>query len=58
METTFDKFITNDPIERELFYKEYNDFILSEFYLEKMEKERTSVRERTKRAGVSHVVMQ
>jgi len=44
METTFDKFINNDPREKELFDKEYNEFLLSEFVLEKMESEQISVR--------------
>jgi transcriptional regulator of aromatic amino acid metabolism len=58
METTFDKFITNDPIEKEKFDKEYNDFLLSEFVLEKMEEEHVSVRTLAKRAGVSPTVIQ
>jgi hypothetical protein len=37
METTFDKFINSDPAEREQFDREYADFSLSEFVLEKME---------------------
>ena len=39
METTMDKFINSDPHEKELFDKEYNDFLLSESLLEKMEAE-------------------
>jgi hypothetical protein len=39
METTFDKFITNNPKRKEKFDKEYNDFLLSEFVLEKMEED-------------------
>jgi DNA-binding Xre family transcriptional regulator len=58
METTFDKFITNDPVEKELFDKEYNDFLLSEFVLEKMEEERISVRALAQKAGVSPTVIQ
>jgi DNA-binding Xre family transcriptional regulator len=58
METTFDKFITNDPKEKELFEKEYNEFLLSEFVLEKMEEEHVSVRALAKRAGVSPTVIQ
>ncbi|MDR0321888.1 MAG: XRE family transcriptional regulator [Treponema sp.] len=58
METTFDKFITNDPKEKELFNKEYNDFLLSEFVLEKMEEDNVSVRMLAKKAGVSPTVIQ
>ena len=58
METTFDKFITNDPKEKELFDKEYNDFLLSEFVLEKMEAENISVRALAQKAGVSPTVIQ
>ena len=58
METTFDKFITNDPKEKELFEKEYNEFLLSEFVLEKMEEEKISVRALARRAGVSPTVIQ
>jgi hypothetical protein len=58
METTFDKFITNDPKEKALFDKEYSDFLLSEFILEKMEEEHISVRTLAKNAGVSPTVIQ
>ncbi len=58
METTFDKFINNDPGEKELFDKEYNEFLLSEFVLEKMEAEHISVRTLAKRAGVSPTIIQ
>jgi len=58
METTFDKFINNDPKEKELFEKEYNEFLLSEFVLEKMETEHISVRTLAKKAGVSPTVIQ
>jgi len=58
METTFDKFINNDPKEKELFEKEYNDFLLSEFVLEKMETEHLSVRTLAKKAGVSPTIIQ
>jgi DNA-binding Xre family transcriptional regulator len=58
METTFDKFITNNQNEKELFEKEYNDFILSEFILEKMECENISVRSLAQKAGVSPTVIQ
>ena len=58
MESTFDKFINNDPKEKELFDKEYNDFLLSEFVLEKMESEHISVRTLAKKAGVSPTIIQ
>ena len=58
METTFDKFITNNPEQKALFDKEYNEFLLSEFILEKMEEEKLSVRELAKRASVSPTVIQ
>jgi DNA-binding Xre family transcriptional regulator len=58
METTFDKFINNDPEQKALFEKEYNDFLLSEFILEKMEEENISVRALAKKVGVSPTVIQ
>jgi DNA-binding Xre family transcriptional regulator len=58
METTFDKFITNNPCEKDLFEQEYTDFILSEFVLEKMEQENISVRTLAQKAGVSPTVIQ
>ena len=58
METTFDKFINSDPEQKALFEKEYNEFLLSEFVLEKMEEEKISVRALAKRAGVSPTVIQ
>jgi len=58
METTFDKFINSDPEEKEKFDKEYNEFLLSEFVLEKMEAEKISVRALAKKAGVSPTVIQ
>ena len=58
METTFDKFISNDPEEKEKFDKEYNDFLLSEFILEKMESEHISIRTLAQKAGVSPTVIQ
>ena len=38
MKSTFDEFITNNPKQKEKFEKEYEDFLLSEFIIEKMEK--------------------
>ena len=58
METTFDKFINSNPKRKEEFYKEYNEFLLSEFILEKMESEQISVRALAKKAGVSPTVIQ
>ncbi|AEF86279.1 conserved hypothetical protein [Treponema primitia ZAS-2] len=58
METTFDKFINKDPKEKEIFEKEYNDFLVSEFVLQKMEEENISVRTLAKRAGVSPTIIQ
>ena len=58
METTFDKFINNDPEQKALFEKEYNEFLLSEFILERMEKEKLSVRAFAKKAGVSPTIIQ
>ena len=58
METTFDKFINSNPKRKEKFDKEYNEFLLSEFILEKMEKDNISIRTLAKRAGVSPTVIQ
>jgi len=58
METTFDKFINSNPKRKERFYKEYNEFLLSEFVLEKMESEHISVRALAQKAGVSPTVIQ
>ncbi|MDR1287606.1 MAG: XRE family transcriptional regulator [Treponema sp.] len=58
METTFDKFINKDPQEREIFEKEYNDFLISEFVLQKMEEENISIRTLAKNAGVSPTAIQ
>jgi len=40
METTFDKFITNDSKQKALFEKEYAEFSHSESVLENLNKER------------------
>ncbi len=58
MESTFDKFINNNPKEKAKFEKEYNDFLLSEFILEKMEEEKLSVRALAKKADVSPTIIQ
>jgi hypothetical protein len=39
METTFDKFITNNAKQKALFDKEYAEFVRSECVLGKMDKE-------------------
>jgi DNA-binding Xre family transcriptional regulator len=58
METTFDKIITNNPKRKEKFDKEYNEFLLSEFVLEKMESEHISIRALAQKAGVSPTIIQ
>ncbi len=58
MESTFDMFINNNPKEKAKFEKEYNDFLLSEFILEKMEEEKLSVRALAKKADVSPTIIQ
>jgi len=58
METTFDKIINSDPKRKEQFDKAYNEFLLSEFVLEKMETENISVRALAQKAGVSPTVIQ
>jgi DNA-binding Xre family transcriptional regulator len=58
METTFDKVINGNPKRKEKFDKEYNEFLLSEFVLEKMESEHISVRALAQKAGVSPTIIQ
>ena len=58
MKSTFDEFITNNPKQKEKFEKEYEDFLLSEFIIEKMEEENISVRALAKKASVSPTVIQ
>jgi len=58
METTFDKYINSNPERKKRFEREYNDFLLSEFILEKMEEEKISVRTLAQKAGVSPTVIQ
>jgi len=58
MESTFDKYINCNPKRKEKFDKEYNEFLLSEFVLEKMEEEKISVRALAQRAGVSPTIIQ
>jgi len=57
MKSTYEEFIS-DPKRKEEFDKEYNEFLLSEFVLEKMEEENISVRTLAKRAGVSPTIIQ
>lgn len=58
MVTTFDRFITNDAVQKEKFDREYNEFLLSEFVLEQMEKKNFSVRSLAQKANVSPAVIQ
>jgi len=58
METTFDRLITSDLKRKEKFDREYEEFLLSEFVLEKMEEEQISVRALAQKAGVSPTVIQ
>lgn len=56
--TTFDKFFDDHPEQKSIYAKEYNDFLISEFMLEKMEEENISVRELAKKAHVSPTIIQ
>ena len=58
MKSTFDEFITDDPKQKALFDKEYDDFLLSEFIIQKMEEENLSVRSLAQKASVSPTVIQ
>ena len=58
MKSTFDEFITDDPKQKALFDKEYDDFLLSEFIIQKMEEENLSVRALAQKASVSPTVIQ
>ena len=58
MKSTFDEFITYDPKQKALFDKEYDDFLLSEFIIQKMEEENLSVRSLAQKASVSPTVIQ
>lgn len=46
--TTFEKFFEENPEQKPLYEKEYADFLLSEFMLEKMAEENISIRELAK----------
>ena len=56
--TTFEKFFEENPEQKNIYNKEYNDFLLSEFMLEQMEAQHISVRELAKQADVSPTVIQ
>ena len=58
MKTTFDEIINSNPKRKEKFDREYNEFLLSEFILEKMEEENISVRSLAEKAGVSPTIIQ
>ena len=48
--TTFEKFFEENPEQKDIYNKEYNDFLLSEFMLEQMEAQHISVRELSKQS--------
>ena len=56
-ESTFDKYM-KDKKQKELFDKEYNKFLLSEFLMEAMEEEHISVRKLSKKSGISTSIIQ
>ncbi len=56
--TTFEQFFKDNPDQKEIYDKEYNDFLLSEFMLEQMEAQNIPVREPAKKADVSPTVIQ
>ena len=56
--TTFECFFKENPEQKEIYEKEYNDFLLSEFMLEQMEAQNLSIRELAKKADVSPTVIQ
>ena len=55
--TTFDR-LMRDPKFKDEFEKGYNEFLISEFMIEKMEEENISVRELAKEAKVSPTTIQ
>ncbi len=57
-ESTFDKFITNNPEQKEKFDKEYDEFLLSEFIIQSMEEENISIRGLAEKANVSPTIIQ
>ena len=42
--TTFENFFKDNPEQKKIYEKEYNDFLLSEFMLEKTQKENLSIK--------------
>lgn len=56
MKSTFDEFITDDPKQKALFDKEYDNFLLSEFIIQKMEEENLSVRTLAQKASVTIII--
>ncbi len=58
MESTFDRFITSNPEQKAIFDKEYDEFLLSEFIIEKMDEENLSVRALAQKANVSPTIIQ
>lgn len=55
--SSFDDFIRNSK-RKSLFEKEYSQFLLSEFLIEEMEKNKISVRNLSSRTGVSTSIIQ
>ena len=53
MESTFQKFIENNPVQKAAFEKEYDAFMLSELMLEQMQNKNLSPKELAKKARVS-----
>ena len=58
MKSTFDQFITDIPEQKAAFDKEYEEFLLSEFIIQKMEEENLSVRSLAQKAHVSPTIVQ
>ena len=48
--TTFEKFFEENPEQKDIYNKDYNDFLLSEFMLELMEAQHLSVHELAKQS--------
>lgn len=55
--TTFEKFLENEE-QKDIFNKEYNQFLLSEFLLEAMNEKHMSVRKLSKDSGISTSIIQ
>lgn len=56
--TTFEQFFTENPEQKTIYNKEYNDFLLSGFMLEQMETQNLSIHELAKKADLSPTVIQ